>query len=146
MEPSTISAVKPKAIVLYDGDCGFCKKGVANLKLLDWFGALSYHNARDWDGIPPNSANLDRDHLLVEMHVLTPDRTKAHAGFYAFRWIAGRLPTLWPLWPFLYIPGVPSIGRKFYRWIAKNRFKLVPCGNGECAVPPRPAKKPAHTP
>ena len=37
--------------------------------------------------------------------------------------------------PLLYLPGVPQIGQKIYLWVAKNRFRLVPCHGGVCTVP-----------
>ena len=33
--------------VLYDGQCPLCLKSVGLLKRLDWFGRLTYVNARD---------------------------------------------------------------------------------------------------
>ena len=50
--------------------------------------------------------------------------------------MAWRLPATALIAPFLYIPGVPWLGNKAYLWIAKNRFKLIPCKDGNCAVTP----------
>ena len=130
-----MTATQNKATVLFDGNCAFCQKSVSILKKLDWFHRLNYHSAREFDTIPPHTVPLDQQRMIEEMHVLTADGTKAPAGFRAFRWIAGRLPALWPLWPFLYSPGVPFIGQKVYLKVAKNRFNLVPCHDGQCAVP-----------
>jgi predicted DCC family thiol-disulfide oxidoreductase YuxK len=121
-------------VVLYDGDCAFCRKSVALLKRLDWLGRLRFQSAREVDRLPPSRVPLDPDKLLAEMHVVTPDRTRAPAGFAAFRWIAWRLPLTLPLAPLLYLPGVSWVGNKVYRWVAKNRFGLVPCAGGACAV------------
>jgi predicted DCC family thiol-disulfide oxidoreductase YuxK len=112
-----------------------CRKSVAILKRLDWLKRLSYQDARNLEHLPESTVALDPDRLLEEMHVVTPNRRKAHAGFRAFRWIAGRLPLLWMLWPFLFIPGVPWLGQKLYRWIARHRYHLVPCRDGACALP-----------
>jgi len=68
------------------------------------------------------------------MHVLSPDRRATHAGFYAFRWMAWRLPLTMLAAPLLYLPGVPWLGRRVYHWVARNRFKLVPCHDGGCKV------------
>lgn len=124
-----------KAVVLYDGDCPLCRRSVGVLKRLDWLGALAYHSARDADRLPPSWVPLDPDRLLEEMHVLTPNRTNAYAGFRAFRWMAWRLPVTIPLAPLLYLPGVPWLGNRVYRWVARNRLKLVPCHDGACRVP-----------
>ncbi|QVL30517.1 DUF393 domain-containing protein [Telmatocola sphagniphila] len=135
MTTLTANKLESQACVLFDGDCRFCQKSVALLRKLDWLQRLSFHNARDFDTIPPHTVALDADRLLQEMHVLTPEGTKAFAGFKAFRWIAGRLPALWLIVPFLYIPGVPFLGQKLYLWVARNRYGLVPCHDGQCAVP-----------
>ena len=124
-----------KGIVLFDGACLLCKRSVAILKKLDWLGTLRYQNARDLKNLPASEVVLNPKKMLDEMHLLTPDRRHALAGFRAFRWIAWRLPLLMPLAPFLYIPGVPWLGNKVYLWIAKNRFRLVPCKDGVCHVP-----------
>ena len=37
--------------------------------------------------------------------------------------------------PLLYLPGVPAVGQRLYLWVARNRYHLVPCHDGACAVP-----------
>jgi predicted DCC family thiol-disulfide oxidoreductase YuxK len=123
--------------VLYDGDCPFCRRSVAILKRLDWLGKLHFQSARETDKLPPAAVPLDPARLLEEMHVLVPSRDRAYAGFAAFRWMAWRLPPLLPVAPLLYVPGVPWLGNRAYRWVAKNRFNLVPCNDGACQVPLR---------
>jgi len=132
------------ATVLYDGQCPLCQKSIAILKRLDWRRRLSYHDARDVAHLPATPLALDPAVLLDEMHVLTPDRQHAYRGFRAFRWIAGRLPLLWALWPMLFLPGVPWLGNRVYRWVARNRYNLVPCHDGACAVPLRPKQEAAQ--
>lgn len=123
-----------KGIVLFDGDCPFCRRSVSILKRLDWLGRLHFQSARDAEHLPPSEVSLDPKRLLDEMHVLTPDRRRAFAGYSAFRWIAWRLPLTIPLAPFLYVPGVPWVGNRVYLWIARNRMDLVPCRDGACPV------------
>ena len=125
------------AILLYDGDCAFCCKSVGILKRLDWLRRLQYQNCRETEKLPTSAVPLSPDLLLEQMHLLTPDRKYVYRGFRAFRWMAWRLPLLLAIAPLLYIPGVPKIGQRIYLWIARNRFRLVPCEHGECKVPPR---------
>ena len=127
-----------RALVLYDGQCPFCRKSVELLRRLDWLGRLTYVDARGPSRLPPG-ASLDPARLLEEMHVLTPERRVYH-GFAALRWLAWRLPLLWALAPLLYIPGVPALGQRLYLWVARNRFRLVPCHGGVCTLPPAPRK------
>jgi predicted DCC family thiol-disulfide oxidoreductase YuxK len=125
------------AIVLYDGECPLCRKTTSILKRLDWLHRLRFQNCRDAAGIPANTAHLDPARMIAEMHVLAPDRKTAYSGFRAVRSIAGRVPLLWPLYPLLFIPGMPRLGQKIYLWIARNRFQLLPCRDGVCTIPPK---------
>ncbi len=139
--PPSAPPVRPPARqgqVLYDGQCPLCRKSVGILKSLDGLGLLTYVDARDHNHLPPSDAPLDPERLIQEMHLLTPDGRRLFHGFAALRWIAWRLPLLlWPLSPFLYIPGVPQLGQRLYLWVARNRFRLVPCHGGVCTLPPR---------
>lgn len=124
-----------RAIVLYDGDCAFCRRSVRILQSLDWLGQLAFQSARNTDTLPQTSPPLDPQKLIEEMHVVPAGRDRSLAGFSAFRWIAWRLPiTAW-FAPLLYIPGVLWIGNRVYRWVARNRFDLIPCHDGACQIP-----------
>ena len=125
-----------KAHVLYDGTCPLCLKSIALLKRLDWLRRLDYVNVRETAKVPVRQPPLEPNRLLDEMHLITPDGRHIYNGFEAFRWMAWRLPLLCWLAPFLYLPGVPALGQRIYLWVAKNRFRLVPCHNGVCALPP----------
>ena len=125
-----------QAVVLYDGQCPLCRKTASIVRRLDWLGRLRFHDCRDAGGIPPNTAHLDPSRMIEQMHVLTPGGT-IHSGFRAVRWIAGRLLLLWPLYPLLFIPGMAKLGQRLYLWIARNRFRLVPCRGGVCTIPPK---------
>jgi predicted DCC family thiol-disulfide oxidoreductase YuxK len=126
-----------RAVILFDGDCPFCRKSMRILKRLDWLNRLHCQNARETESLPPCTVPLDSNRLIEEMHVVPADRTRAYAGYAAFRWMAWRLPLVAWLAPLLYIPGIPWIGDRIYKWIAKNRFGLVPCDDGGCRVPLR---------
>jgi predicted DCC family thiol-disulfide oxidoreductase YuxK len=121
-----------KAVVLYDGMCPFCRRGVRTLRKLDWLGRLRYQDARDTAGLPACEVPLEPRRLLEEMHVVTPDRRRAYAGYRAFRWLAWRLPPLWPVAPLMYVPGTLWLGNRAYRWVARHRFDLAPCEGGVC--------------
>ena len=95
----------------------------------------NYHDARKTAELPESKVPLQPAKLLEEMHLLTADRKRVYSGFKAFRWIAGRIPLLWPLLPLMYLPGVSRLGQRIYLWVAKNRFNLVPCHDGQCAIP-----------
>lgn len=109
-----------KACVYYDGHCPFCLKSVSILKKLDWLQRLDYQNVHGLPFLLPK--------MLDEMHLLTVDGI--YNGFEACRKLTWQLPLLWPLAPFLYIPGVPWVGQRIYLWIARNRT----CKDGVCKL------------
>ncbi|MFL5329446.1 MAG: thiol-disulfide oxidoreductase DCC family protein [Gemmataceae bacterium] len=134
MATTTLAPATNKAIVLFDGLCALCQRSVRTLRRLDVTGRLDCRDVRDPGNIPPAASAVEPQKFLEQMHLVTPGG-QIYAGFPAFRWMAGRLPVLMPLWPFLLLPGVPWIGQKTYLWVARNRFHLVPCRDGQCAVP-----------
>jgi predicted DCC family thiol-disulfide oxidoreductase YuxK len=133
-QPATTMA-PGRALLLYDGHCALCQKSVEILRRLDWLGRLQYRDARDPEQIPAHDPPLEPQRLLEEMHLLTPDGRHVYHGYGAFRWLAWRLPLLWPVAPLFHLPGVPAMGQRIYLWVARNRFDLVPCRHGVCAVP-----------
>jgi predicted DCC family thiol-disulfide oxidoreductase YuxK len=118
--------------ILYDGDCAFCRKSIAILHKLDWRGVFDYVNVREplpWLEEPP----VRGAPLLDQIHVLTP-AGKLYGGYAAMRRLAWLAPPLWPVAPFMYLPGIAQLGDRVYRWVARNRFKLVPCQHGACQI------------
>jgi predicted DCC family thiol-disulfide oxidoreductase YuxK len=125
------------ALVLYDGQCALCRKSVALLRGLDWFNVLGFVDVRDSEQLGRLHVPVPPGRLLEEMHVVPPNGEIRH-GFGAFRWLAWRLPLMWFLLPLLYIPGAGKMGQRAYLWVARHRFRLVPCHGGVCSVPRRP--------
>jgi predicted DCC family thiol-disulfide oxidoreductase YuxK len=115
-----------------------CRKSVGWLRRLDWGHRLSYVDIREQHSLPAHNPPFDPDRLLEEMHLLAPGDPQVYHGFAAFRWMAWQLPLLWPLLPFLYLPGMATLGQRMYLWVARNRFRLIPCHGGVCRLPHRP--------
>lgn len=125
-----------KACVLYDGDCAFCRKSVDLLRKLDWRDKLAYVNVREEGQEILQQPATAGAPLLEQMHVLPADRKALFGGYAAIRWLAWRIPLGWLIAPFLYLPGMTWLGQKIYLWIARNRFKIIPCEHGVCQLPP----------
>ena len=116
--------------VLYDGGCGICSRSVAWLRRLDWRRRLRFVDFNvEWDRLTSMYPGLDRDACVNAMHVVAPIG-RITAGFDAFRTIAWIIPAFWLAAPFLYLPGVPPIGRRVYAYVARHRSTT-------CAVPAR---------
>ncbi|MSU78152.1 MAG: DUF393 domain-containing protein [Gemmataceae bacterium] len=126
-----------KIRVLYDGDCAFCRKSIALLTRLDWLSKVEYVNVRDTSQSILSEPLIAKSPLLEQMHVLPSDSSRILGGYSALRFLAWRLPAIWLIAPFLFLPGMTWLGQKIYMWVARNRFKIIPCEHGVCTIPPR---------
>lgn len=97
-----------KVSIVYDGSCGFCKRSIEKLKVMDLWGRLT---------CTPSSQALDELKLI--------DMGRVYGGFDAFRRLCHLLPMLYPMLLLVYLPGVAWIGRWCYGCIAANRHCKV---------------------
>jgi predicted DCC family thiol-disulfide oxidoreductase YuxK len=106
--------------VIYDGGCRVCIRTVWWLRRLDWLQRLRFVTV---DSIPDDQSSrlaLNRHSCLEAMHVVSP-RGNVTAGFDAVRELLWQIPAFWLLAPLMYLPGVPSVGPRVYRFVAENR-------------------------
>jgi predicted DCC family thiol-disulfide oxidoreductase YuxK len=126
-----------RAMLLYDGLCGFCLASVKRLRVLDLFGyvdPLDFHRQPDLTALSPH---LTPERCRSEMVLLEPNG-RVSGGFEAFRRLCRRLPILWWLLPFVSLPGASWAGKAAYRWIAAHRYLLhrnPTCATHQCALP-----------
>lgn len=116
--------------ILYDGHCGLCMRSIFTLKILDNLRRLQpvdFWNKTEKQRVAPDLKIADLDKA---MHVRLPDG-RTFKGFDGVRQIAWHLPALWPLAPFLYVPGVPAIGRAVYARVATRRKQ---CNHESCVI------------
>ena len=129
--------------VFYDGDCGFCTRCVHVVQAMDILKRLDFQNFRS-PAVQTARPDLDLERCEREL-VLQDKNGDWYGGFYAFRWMAWRLPTLWLVAPFLYLPGVSWAGDRAYKWIADHRFLFKVGGStSACALPMNPPAEPAE--
>ncbi len=124
-------------VVIYDGECNFCRSQVNRLRSFDWFGPrlsyLSLHDPRVAERYP----DLSYDQLMAQMYVV--DRQgNAYGGSDAVRYLTRRLPLLWPAMPILHLPGTAGLWRWGYHQVAKRRYAISGrthhCDSDACAV------------
>lgn len=122
-------------VVIYDGQCNFCRSQVNNLRRLDVGGQrlayISLHDPR----VAERYADLDHQSLMDQMYVVDA-QGRRHGGADAVRYLSRRLPLLWLSAPILHLPGTANLWRWLYRQIAKRRYKLAgkSCENDVCSV------------
>ncbi|MGV3484428.1 MAG: thiol-disulfide oxidoreductase DCC family protein [Planctomycetaceae bacterium] len=124
-------------VVIYDGECNFCKAQVSRLRMLDrWGHRLSYLSLHD-PRVAERYPHLTHAQLMEQMYVV--DRSgRAMGGSDAVRYLSRRMPLLWPLMPILHLPGTAALWRWGYQQIAKRRYLLggrsQECAEDACSV------------
>ena len=108
--------------LVYDGHCNFCRSSLLVVQFLDVFRLVTFLDVHDPEQLrlAPGVRAEEVDNAAIAVD----RRGRQSPGFDAFRTIAWRLPATWLLTPFLYLPGVPWVGRRIYRWIAANRSRM----------------------
>jgi predicted DCC family thiol-disulfide oxidoreductase YuxK len=131
-----LEARRGRIQVLYDGLCPFCVRAIRLLARLDLFARLEFLDFHCMELNNYNRTqklNLTSKNLEEEMYVVS--RGSAYRGFKAYRVIAVALPVFWPLAPWLFLPGISSLGGLVYSLIARNRLKLLWC-DSHCPLQP----------
>lgn len=107
-------------LVLYDGDCGFCKWLLAVLLRFDRAGRLR-PVALQRPEAEALLADLEPEERMASMHVVSPDGTRSSAGEALPSLLGllsgGRLPAA----VFARFPRLTSAG---YQWIATHRIGI----------------------
>jgi len=92
------------ATVLYDPHCKLCRRAAGTLSIFDWTSSLTF--------VPnPGASNF----------LVTTDAGRAGDGYEGYKLIAARLPVLWPLRPFMGLPGIQQLGTALYERVARSR-------------------------
>jgi predicted DCC family thiol-disulfide oxidoreductase YuxK len=105
--------------MIYDGRCGFCVRSMAWFLAFDGLRQISIRDFRT------NPSPRVPDALVEKaLYAVLPDG-RALPGFEAYRHVVLRVPGLWWMVPFFYIPVLSRIiGHPVYNWIAANRSRL----------------------
>jgi predicted DCC family thiol-disulfide oxidoreductase YuxK len=123
-----------RPVIIYDGDCAFCRRSIALIQRRDRDNHFEYLPRQEpgLEGRFPQIAEGDFD---TGMRLIEPDQT-VHVGADAIYRIARKLP-YYRRWAWMYkVPVIRGVTRRVYAWVAKNRLKLSKvCDDGEaCAV------------
>lgn len=113
---------RPAGLLIFDGQCGFCQGSLRRIRHLDLLGVIQPQDLHLVKSPADLHPNLTKEACLARIHYL--EKEQMYAGFYAFRQMAKRIVLLWPLVPFLYLPGAGAVGQWVYDRIAHWRFRI----------------------
>lgn len=110
--------------ILYDGQCGFCRRSIKGIQTMDMFEKYVYLNFRQFDDPTQVHPGLTKDACERQI-ILVDTLNNLHGGFFVFRKLCVSMPMMYPLFCVFYFPGTEIIGPIVYQWVARNRFRFV---------------------
>ena len=118
--------------MIYDGRCGFCVRSMAWFLAFDGLRQIKIRDFRTRPSPVVSNARLEK-----ALYLVLPDG-RALPGFEAYRYVVARVPGLWWLIPFFYVPVLSRLfGNPIYNWVATNRSWLSSMRFGRLAILPR---------
>ncbi len=106
--------------LIYDDDCGFCKRSLRIVKKFDFFNHIKLTPSHK---VGKNEYGIDNERLMFEMGAIDENK-EIYYGADAFEQIFSRVFFFWPIAFLMKIPFGIYFARSIYRLIAKNRSKL----------------------
>ena len=126
---------RSRPAIVFDGQCPFCIRQVARIQQRDLEGTFEYV-PRQTQGLESRFPKLAEGDFNTGMRLVHVDGSVS-VGADAVYQIARRLPG-WRGWAWLYrVPGLRSLLRAIYGWIARNRYRLARTCPAEGACPPQ---------
>ena len=118
-----MQVVLERPVVVFDGECPFCRKQVERIRAWSKDGSFEYV-PRQTPDLAQRFPVLARQDFNTGMRLMLPEGGVA-VGADAMYEIARRMPGWrWVAWLYR-IPGVNRIARAAYDWIARNRYRLA---------------------
>ena len=124
-------------VVIFDGECSFCKIQVSRLHKWDRRNRLCFVSLHD-PFVIETYPDLEHEVLMKQMFVVTPVG-KRLGGAKALRQLTRLIPRLWPIMPLMHIPFTLPFWQWTYSQIAKRRYRISQkmgngCESGSCKI------------
>ena len=128
-------STSPHYYVFYDANCRICARSRRAIEWMRPSAEVAFIDVRDAAAMQPFPM-VDREAGLGQMFVLDAAGRLA-GGYDGFVALIPTLRLVRPLRHVLRWRPVRAVGRRVYRWIARNRYRLgarVSCENGACRI------------
>lgn len=109
-----------KVVLVYDGDCGFCRFWVARWKRVTE-DRVDYAPYQEAGGRFPE---ISPERFARSIQLIEPAGMATEGAEAAFRALAYNPSWRGPLWAYNHIPGVRAAAEGVYRWVARRRTYL----------------------
>ena len=111
-------------VVIFDGECVFCRKSVT---MLNWWVSkdqLAYVSLHD-PSVAELCPELTHDDMMKQIYLISREDGSRHAGAEAVRYLSTRSWKLWLAAPFLHFPFSMPLWQWMYQLIAKRRYLIA---------------------
>ncbi|MCI0745821.1 MAG: lipase maturation factor family protein [Verrucomicrobia subdivision 3 bacterium] len=114
-----VSAPPAKPVMLFDGDCGFCRRWIArwNEATDDAVEYIPYQH----ESVPQRFPEISRDAMAGAVHLVSADGSVYHGADAVFRALALPRGHHWTVWAYQNLPGFAPVSEFWYRIVARHR-------------------------
>ena len=109
--------MSPRPVLIYDGDCGFCRRWVERWRATTG-DAIEYATS---EAAAPRFPEIPRERLAEAVAFAEPDGRVTFGAEAVFRALAHEPGRAWPLWLYEHVPGVAPVSNFVYRQVASHR-------------------------
>jgi predicted DCC family thiol-disulfide oxidoreductase YuxK len=122
---------KPNGVFLYDADCGFCTR---LSRVLDRISARGSYDVTAWQRADLDELGLTPQACSQASWFVTRSGTAFRGSDAIARALMEGFVPLRPVGALLTLPGLRTLSRAGYGWVARNRHRM-PGSTDQCRVP-----------
>ena len=111
------SGTEPKPLLIYDGDCGFCRRWVARWKKQ----TAERIDYASYQGVAPRFPEIPLEQFQQAVQLISTDGTRCSGAEAVFETRARGMNKKGWLWIYHNVPGFGPLSRLGYRFVARHR-------------------------
>ena len=109
-----------KPVLIYDGDCSFCRRWIARLRLVTG----DRVDTRAFQEVAQKFPDISREQFQASVQLVQPDGSVHDGAEAVFQALASNPKHGWFLWMYRRVPGAAPVTEFLYRLVARNRRVL----------------------